>query len=305
MIRALEWVNALFPRLPHLYLTSCRDETVDKSLRILRHNRPRANIAIGFAGGYVGHTTAASRSISDPAVHRQGPPHYNWPRVAHPADVGTEVCIAAIREVVGEAGGSENVLGLYYELVQERTGRTFPASFWPAIAALRAELDLPLIAVETASACYRSGAGPFASTGAEVVPDLLIWWGGAHTGYIHSASKLFVDTPLTMVSTWDGDEISLVREHFQLREARRLDLGPGIAAVDAAMAVAVERGFTTRGLGLYRVIEAGEGAAELASSLEARGLRARTYPGGRVVIAPGLDQAEYAGVRLAQALRGS
>jgi acyl-CoA reductase-like NAD-dependent aldehyde dehydrogenase/4-aminobutyrate aminotransferase-like enzyme len=303
VVRALEWVNALFPRLPHLYLTSSRDETVDKSLRILRYNRPGANVAIGFAGGYVGHTTAAARSISDPAVHRQGPPHYRWPRAAHPADVGTEASIQSIRDAVGEAGGPDNVLGLYYELVQERTGRTFPESWWPAITALRAELDLPLVAVETASAFYRSGHGAFASAGVGAVPDLMIWWGGGQTGYIHSAARLFVDTPLTMVSTWDGDEISLVREHFQLREARRLDLAPAIEALDAAMAAAAERGFATRGLGLYRVIDAGEGASELAASLDAKGLRVRTYPGGRVVIAPGLDQAEDAGVRLARALR--
>ena len=303
VVRALEWVNALFPRLPHLYLTSSRDETVDKSLRILRHHRARGNIAIGFAGGYVGHTTGAARSISDPAVHRQGPPQFGWPRVPHPADVGTEVAIAAIREAVGEAGGPDNILGLYYELVQERTGRTFPASFWPAVASLRAELGIPLVAVETASACYRSGEGAFASNAVPVIPDILIWWGGGQNGYIHTASRLFVDTPLTMVSTWDGDELSLVREQFQLREARRLDLGAGIAALDEAMAVAAERGWPSRGLGLYRVIEAGEGAPELVSKLEASGLATRIYPGGRVVVSPGLDVAADAGVRLAQALR--
>src|SRR5690606_40222519 len=39
VVRATEWIGALAPRLPHLYLTSSRDETVDKSLRILRHGR--------------------------------------------------------------------------------------------------------------------------------------------------------------------------------------------------------------------------------------------------------------------------
>ena len=71
-VRSLEWVNALYPVLPHLFLTSCRDELVDKSLRILRFHRPAAQVAIGFDGGYVGHTSAAARSISDPETHRQG-----------------------------------------------------------------------------------------------------------------------------------------------------------------------------------------------------------------------------------------
>src|SRR4030095_7257755 len=31
-VRALEWIGALVPELPHLYLTSSRDESIDKAL---------------------------------------------------------------------------------------------------------------------------------------------------------------------------------------------------------------------------------------------------------------------------------
>src|SRR5262249_29207264 len=49
MVRAMEWVSALAPRLPHMYLTSSRDETIDKSLRILRWHRKEGRVVIGFA----------------------------------------------------------------------------------------------------------------------------------------------------------------------------------------------------------------------------------------------------------------
>src|SRR5205085_8765639 len=110
-----------------------------------------AQVAIGFAGGYVGHTTAAARSISDPTTHRQGPPHFAWPLAPHPADVGVEASIAAIREAVALSGGPRRILGLVYEPVQERTGRVLPEAMWAALDALREELSLPLIAIETAT----------------------------------------------------------------------------------------------------------------------------------------------------------
>jgi RHH-type transcriptional regulator, proline utilization regulon repressor / proline dehydrogenase / delta 1-pyrroline-5-carboxylate dehydrogenase len=304
-VRSLEWVSALVPKLPHLYLTSSRDETVDKALRLFRWHRERAGVAIGFEGGYLGHTTAAARSLSDPAVHRQGPPHFSWPRVPHPAAAGEEASLRAIRAAVAAAGGPEQVLALFYEPCQERTGQTFPATFWPRLAELAGELDLPLCAVETATGCYRSGLGALASVGIPIAPDALLWWGGGQTGYLHVGTRWRVPDPMVLVSTWDGDELSLVREHHQLRAARRLDLGPALAAMDAAAAAADARGLPLRGLGLYRVLHAGDRAEPIVAELARHGLAARAYPGGRIAIAPGLDQAEEAGNRLARALSGA
>src|SRR5690606_33155403 len=51
VVRAIEWVGALAPRLPHLYLTSGRDECVDKALRVLKFHRAEAEVAIGLEGG--------------------------------------------------------------------------------------------------------------------------------------------------------------------------------------------------------------------------------------------------------------
>jgi len=294
VVRALEHVTALFPRLPHLYLTSSRDEMVDKSLRILRWARKRAAVAIGLEGGYLGHTTAAARSLSDPAVHRQGPPHFAWPRVPHPADAGSQATIAALRAEIARAGGPDGVLGIYIEPVQERTGRVVPADFWPLLGALRGELGVPWIAVETASACYRSGAGPFASSGLPITPDLLLWWGGAQTGYIHAATRWRAAEPLMMVSTWDGDELSLVREQHQLRAARRIDIAAAARALDEALA-----GRASRGQGLYRVID---GDLALAAELLERGVRLRAFPNGCLAIAPALDEAAAAAAALTRAL---
>jgi 4-aminobutyrate aminotransferase-like enzyme len=298
MVRALEWIGALVPELPHLYLTSSRDESIDKALRLVRCTRKTAQVAIGLAGGYYGHTAATCRSLSDPDVHAGGPGHFAWPRVPHPARAGTAATLAALRAAVEAAGGPSNVLGFVYELVQERTGDVLPADFLTQLAALRTELDLPLIAVETTTHTYRSGKGAFLSTAAGLVPDVLAWWGGGQTGYLHCAPRWFISSPLTLVSTWDGDELSLIRQHHYLRAARQVDVATAAAALDRALSPV-----TATGLGAYRVIEAGAKAAPLAAALAERGIAVRQFPQGRLGIIPALDQIEAAAHALGTALR--
>ena len=287
-VRALEWITGLIPELPHLYLTSSRDEAIDKSLRLIRVTRKTAMTAIGLEGGYYGHTTASCRSLSDPTTHQGGPGHFAWPRVPHPAVAGTAATIAGLRAAVAAAGGPDKILGFVYELVQERTGAVLPPDFIPALQALRKELDLPLIASETTTSSYRSGRGAFLSPALGLVPDVLAWWGGGQTGYVHCAARWFVAGPLTLVSTWDGDELSLVRQHHQLRAARHLDITRASAALDKLP-----------GLGAYRVIE---GGAALAESLADHGLLVRRFPNNRLGIIPALDQLDDVGAALGAAL---
>jgi acetylornithine/succinyldiaminopimelate/putrescine aminotransferase len=298
MVRSLEWIGALAPDLPHVYLTSSRDESIDKAFRLLKVNRKAGRIAIGLGGGYYGHTIASCRSLSDPSVHAGGPSHFAWPSVPHPAVAGVEGTIAALRAAVTAAGGPDKVLGFFYEIVQERTGQVLPDGFGPALDALRKELDLPLVAVETTTSMYRSGLGAFASARGNARaprPDVLTWWGGGQTGYLHVASRWLVATALTLVSTWDGDELSLVRNHHQLRAARAIDIAAGSRALDEALA-----GRNAHGLGLYRVLD---GNDTLARGLTARGISVRVLPSGKLAIIPALDAAVEAATRLGAALK--
>lgn len=289
-VRAVEWVCALVPELPHLYLTSSRDECVDKALRLIRCTRKKASVAIGLEGGYCGHTVASARSLSDPEVHRGGPPYFAWPRIPHPFVVGTAASIAALRAAI-ETAGRDHILGFFYELVQERTGWVLPADFLGELAKLRGELELPLVAIETTTQCYRSGTGAFASPATGLLPDVLAWWGGGQTGYIHTSSRWFISTPLALVSTWDGDELSLIRQHHQLRAARHLDVEAGSAALERALSP-----YKSFGLGAYRVIDAGDASSArvLADKFLQRGIRVRRFPNGRLGIIPALDQLEAA-----------
>jgi hypothetical protein len=173
-----------------------------------------------------------------------------------------------------------------------------PADFIVELGKLRKELDLPLIAVETTTHTYRSGKGPFLSTAIGLVPDVLAWWGGAQTGYLHCAPKWFIGTPLTLVSTWDGDELSLVRQHHYLRAARRIDVAAAAAGLEAAL-----EPHGSQGLGAYRVIDAGARAQAMAKALADRGIAVRRFPNSRLGIIPALDQLEPATAALAAAMK--
>ncbi|MBW2462205.1 MAG: aminotransferase class III-fold pyridoxal phosphate-dependent enzyme, partial [Deltaproteobacteria bacterium] len=307
IVRAIEHIDALLPTLPHMYLTSSRDEAFDKAVRALRFHRPASQVVLGLDGGYVGHTTAAARSLSDPSVHRQGLGYFSgWGRTAHPAVVGAEAAIAALRETINEVGGPDKVIGFFVEPIQERTGRCIPDEYWPLLEALRGELDIPVGCVETPSACYRGGAGAFSMTAIDFVPNTLSWWAGGQVGFVHCDARYFVPTALTMVSTWDGDELSLVRAHHQLRAARAVDVGALAENWDRALAPARDAGLEVLGAGLYRVVHAGERTPAIVAALLARGQRVLAFPNGAFAIAPPLDAggevAEAFGEALQEAL---
>jgi acyl-CoA reductase-like NAD-dependent aldehyde dehydrogenase/acetylornithine/succinyldiaminopimelate/putrescine aminotransferase/GNAT superfamily N-acetyltransferase len=300
VVRATEWVSALTPDLPHLHLASSRDETFDKTVRLFRWFRKKASIAIGFEGGYVGHTTAAARSLSDPSVHAQGPGYFDsWIRVPHPSH-GIDATLAALRQALAVP---EQVLGLFFEPVQERTGRVVPDAFWPALAKLRADTDVPVALVETASASYRSGRGPFFSSGIDFTPDALTWWAGAQIGFIHAAPRFFVGEPLTFVSTWDGDELSLVRVHHQLRAARLVPVSERAQALAKALEPAVVAGLEVPGFGLFRAIASHAKTPKILRQLTEYGIVVRRHPNDLIVFAPPLDVDDEALEHLEAALR--
>jgi RHH-type proline utilization regulon transcriptional repressor/proline dehydrogenase/delta 1-pyrroline-5-carboxylate dehydrogenase len=303
IVRAIEHVAALAPDLPHVYLTSGRDEIVDKAIRLLRFHRKQGRVVISLEGAYVGHTTACARSVSDPSTHRQGAPHFSgWPRAPHPEIAGDEVTIAAIRETIAREG-ADAVIAIVIEAIQERTGRTISPAFASRLAALRAETKVPIVVIDTAGAYYRGGSGAFASSGWELVPDVRGWWTGGQLGILHVDRPHFVGTPLTFVSTWDGDELSLIQMHHQLRAARTIDIAAATRSLDQALAVASERAVPARGAGLYRVLAAGDRGDAIADGLRAHGIVVRRFPGGNLAIAPALDRVVAHASALGDALR--
>lgn len=284
-IAAIETIGHLAPEQPHLYLTSGRDETADKSVRILKHRKPTGSTLLSFEGAYLGHTTACARGLGDPKVRHTKAEYFDFLRAVYPE---TEADLGAIRVLVNQH--KEALFGIYIEPVQERGGHLLSSGMAKGLREIADGAKLPLVFVETASSYYRTGR-VFGSSDLGVEPDMRIWWTGGQLGVIHVATPYFVGTPLTFVSTWDGDELSLIQAHHQLHAARKCcqqdSIQKHIATLDAFQA---KHPTLIRGKGLYRLVH---------PSLPFGG---RTLPNGLQVFAPAYDQLEPAVQKLSFAL---
>jgi len=296
-VHYVEHLRCIAPRgTSHVYFTSSRDELIDKSLRCLRLSRPKAQIAVGVEGGYVGHVTAAARSISDPQGFGPDLGFFEWPRLPHPADVGAEATIAALDALVAKVG-AERLFGLYMEVIGERSGLVLDDASAQALAEACRRHDLPLVLVETASGGYRSTSGPWGvdSLPASCVPDMVLWYPGGQLGHIFVGDRYYIDTPLTLISTWDGDELSVIRTHEHLRAARRLEtMGEAAAALRGLMQeLFVDRfpDVTLGGAGLYQTVrfKTPETADAIAQVTSHMGVYFGSGLPGTLIVAPPLD----------------
>lgn len=308
IVRYVETLMNLGPKgLPHAYFTSGASELVDKSIRMLRVKRPGADVVLGLERAYLGHTTAAARSLTDPAGEQLPFGWYDWPRVPHPCEVGTDAAIGAVMATLNRVG-PERVLGIYVEIVGEKTGYVLPDDFQIALHALHKDTGVPVVAVETASALGRLRPNLWASDGMPLQPNVVLWFAGGQLGHIFVDDKHYVSKPLTLISTWDGDEISILRAHHHLLEARSLlKDGRGVAfahALDEARLPGKRHGG-----GLWQVLDLGDElrADAVRKAALRRGLRLGKGLPGRVILAPALgvpdDEVEQGVARLEQAMR--
>lgn len=292
IVHYVEHLREVLPRgMGHLYFTSSRDETVDKSLRCLKLARPAGRVAIGLDGGYVGHNTAAARSISDPAGFGETFALFDWPRVPHPADDAAATA-TRIDAVVAEHG-ADAILGVYAEVVGERSGKVLEGECASALAAVCKKHDLPLVLVETASALGRAGGGPWGVDALpdDVTPDAVLWYCGGQLGHVFVGERYWQGKPLTLISTWDGDELGVIQTHEALRAAARMSVAPAAAALrDAVRELAAAVDGKVGGRGLYRTVTCDPARAEeVLERSAARGLAVRRGAPGVLVFCPRLD----------------
>ena len=294
IVHYVEHLRLILPRgCGHLYFTSSQDELVDKTLRCLKLARPEGRMAVGFEGGFVGKVTGACRSLSDPRGFGEVFGLFDWPRLPHPAD-DLDGCLKALDEVVSREGAG-SILAVMIETVGERSGKLLAGEAAVKLAEACRRHDLPLVLLETASGGYRNGEGTWGvdSLPAEVVPDAVLWYPGGQLGHVFVNARYYVDKPLTLISTWDGDEVSVIRTHEALRAARRLDLAPACAALDEVLGELSAKlgGVTLGGRGLYRTLSFADARAaeSFDRAARAQGIRMRQGLPGTLAFAPSLD----------------
>ena len=205
-----------------------------------------------------------------------------------PEEVGTLETIQQIQKLINDHG-ADNILALTLELVGERSGYVLSDEFLHAANTLRENTGIPLVFVESAGALGRNGETVFVTEQSPVSPNMVLWYTGAQLGQIFVDDHYYVPKPLTLISTWDGDEVCMRRTLCHLQAAHRFiatdrarSFAEGVSKVAGAVKVS--------GRGFWQVLDF-EDANRAETFLRAcydNGLRLGRGLPGRVVVAPPL-----------------
>jgi len=282
--RYSEALRYIAPRgTAHMYFTSCPDEMIDKSIRSLKHNRPESQVVISFQGARFGGNTAAGRSLGE------CDPHFGWPMITHPS-VDLARSLQELSEAVERAGGPQGVIAVMIEAVQPHSGQVLTDEAWRALCAWRDETGVPLVLSEVNTGFGRSGRGFWWLDGAQGDADLVLWWAGGQVGHIFARPQVFVSKPLTLISTWDGEDLSATRLLWQLYATDGGAPRPELEAWLDETLSAQFGGAQVGGLGLFRSVRHVASEA-LWSGLKARGIQVQRL-GDAVIFAPPLTLSE-------------
>ncbi|MES2504382.1 MAG: aldehyde dehydrogenase family protein [Myxococcota bacterium] len=276
MVRYTELLRHLMPRsCKHLYFTSGRDEMVDKGLRSLKVSRPGAEIAIGLKGQYLGHTTCSARSLTDPGDYQKPFSWFDWPLAETAEDI----------EALITEHGADKIFGIVIELMGEMTGKVISPDLLRRLSDIREKTGIPLVFVETASSLGRSGESLFLSDSLPVQPNMVWWYSGGQLGHIFTDNAFYVAKPLTLISTWDGDEISMRRAYRHLIVAHE-KLQNSLANKFESAISKLGSAFTGKGLWYSWDLPSPEHAQKARLELEQAGLLLAKGFGSKLILCP-------------------
>lgn len=252
LIRYSELLRSVMPKhLRHAYFTSGRDEIVDKGLRCLRYHRADADIAIGFSHQWFGATSATARSLSHAEKQAQPFSFFNWPKIAHPSLVGTQASLNELQLFLNQTP-ADRILGIVIELVGERSGFSFSDDYLAELDAIRARTGIPLVFVESTSSFNRTGRGLFLSDSLNVKANMVLWYTGGQLGHVLVDDNYYTDKPLTLISTWDGDELSIARAYHHMMASMNIS-GDAFKQFETALRGAADR-WETHGIGGWHAL---------------------------------------------------
>lgn len=184
-------IQSTLPKdLKHIYLSSGRAESVDKIIKIIRSQYDQAHLPISFKGDFFGSTTAAARSLGGP----DGIQYFRWPRISAKGSV--QNTLKHLRKELSQHSHNE-VLGIFVDLA----GKSL--SLLKEICKVGKKAGVPII--------FQEKGTQFSKASQTLKPDAVLLYAGGQLGIIAVNDRLYNSQKLTMISTWDGDELDLSR----------------------------------------------------------------------------------------------
>ncbi|MBY0412930.1 MAG: aminotransferase class III-fold pyridoxal phosphate-dependent enzyme [Bdellovibrionales bacterium] len=199
-----DFISVLPEDLRHGYTTSGQSECVDKVAKAVwvksdaTIKEKNINKMLTFKGHYFGNGSMLARSLS-----LESAPYFNVTKLPNP----TEVDFKEILKLVEKEFETKEYLAVWIEPVLQKSMDKVPHEFLRGLRELSTKYSVALIFNETASQFFRYSTKFFmASCIAEITPDAGMIYFSGQSGMAYTSSKYFLEQPLMMISTWDGDE---------------------------------------------------------------------------------------------------
>jgi acetylornithine/succinyldiaminopimelate/putrescine aminotransferase len=229
----LETVKSLMAKLPeslrHGYTASGLSEATDKLAKTIRYNGKANASFLAIEDQYFGHGSFLSRSLSG-----HGENFFPTDHVTSPFDIPEEDFLYELEGYLKQGGYQ----ALFVEPLEYMTLRRLPVDLLKQIKCLCEKYKTPLVYNETAAASYRYDVDHFTASNIEgVEPDAGCIFLGGQAAMVYCKEELFIDKPLMMISTWDGDELSFVTYLNAINEIEenKLDFTQTVSSFDKRM----------------------------------------------------------------------
>lgn len=214
-----EVIEVLPPHLRHGYTCSGQSECVDKVIKTIWVKSPEEikknhiTKMLTFNRHYFGNGSSLARSLS-----LDTDPYFDVKKLENP----TETTYQQILKQVEAEFKTGAYLAVWVEPVLQKTMEKMPYEFLRGLRELSTKYKVALIYNETASQFYRfSHKNFFASCFTDIAPDAGLAYFSGQAGMAFASDAYYLEQPLMMISTWDGDEFSFLTYHHAFQEVMK------------------------------------------------------------------------------------
>ena len=201
-----EVINLLPLNLRHAYNCSGQSECVDKVAKTIWVKSQPAikemhiTKMMTFKNHFFGNGSALARSLS-----LENEQYFEVTKIQNPDENNYQ---NILREVENEFKLG-TYLAVWVEPVLQKTMDKMPYEFLHGLRILATKYQVALVYNETASQFYRySDKSFFASCLKDIIPDAGLVYLSGQAGLAFASEEYYLEQPLMMISTWDGDEFS-------------------------------------------------------------------------------------------------
>ena len=198
-LEMIENIFSLFPNpLQQGHTASGQSECADKIAKSLWYNGNKKTTFISFKGHFFGNGGLFSKSLSGDSSF------FSVIHLPHPRNENKKEVLSLLKKILEK----NNISSIWMEPLPQKLLEKVPRDFLVQMKTLCTQKKIPIVYNETASSVYRYGKNFYCGFDEKTTPDAMMVYLGGQSGVVGIKKDYYVDKPLMMISTWDGDLLS-------------------------------------------------------------------------------------------------